>query len=98
MKASDLTEDEQKNVLAALEFLRIRFGKMKMLAKALHFKLNSLRGVLSRHDSVSASMMMRVARLAGVGLDDLLAGKYPVVGMCPHCGCLPPSVKSKTAQ
>jgi hypothetical protein len=24
--------------------------------------------------------------MAGVGIDDLLSGKYPVKGTCPHCG------------
>jgi len=31
-------------------------------------------------------MAFRVARLAQVWIDDLLDGKYPVKGMCPHCG------------
>ncbi len=83
---SDLTPEEQRNVRVALRFLRIRFGKIDLLAKALHFTYESMRGVLLGHDPVSASMMVRVARLAGVGMDDLLAGKYPVKGTCPHCG------------
>jgi hypothetical protein len=35
---------------------------------------------------VSASLAVRVARLVKVGIDDLLAGKYPPPGACPHCG------------
>jgi plasmid maintenance system antidote protein VapI len=87
--ASDLTDDEKAHVKAALEFLRIRFGQTKLLAKALRLQPDSVRKVLSGHDSISAAMVLRVARLAGIGLDDLLAGKYPVKGMCPHCGHLP---------
>lgn len=84
--AADLTDEEQEAVRVALRFLLIRFGKIDLLAKALHFKYDSMRGVLSGHDVVSPVMVLRVARLAQVGIDDLLAGKYPVKGMCPHCG------------
>jgi hypothetical protein len=84
--ASDLTKEEQEAVREALRFLRIRFGQMKLLAKALRLQPNSVIKVLAGDDNVSALMVLRVARLAGVGLDDLLAGRYPIKGMCPHCG------------
>jgi hypothetical protein len=83
---NDLTDEEQEHVRVAIRFLRIRFGKAMLLAKALGFKDSSIRRVLGGHDMVSPTMVMRVARLAQVGMDDLLAGKYPVNGMCPHCG------------
>jgi len=35
---------------------------------------------------VSASTAVRVARFAGVTVDDVLTGKYPPAGTCPHCG------------
>jgi hypothetical protein len=89
--ASDLTADEQKHVVEALKVLRIRAGNTALLAKALRFKMDSLRGVILGRDAVSPLMVLRVARLIGIGLDDLLAGKYPVPGMCPHCGCVPPA-------
>lgn len=41
---------------------------------------------LANRIPISPTMAFRVARMAGVGLDDLLAGRYPVKGMCPHCG------------
>jgi hypothetical protein len=31
-------------------------------------------------------MAVRVARLAGVGVDDVLSGRYPAAGTCPMCG------------
>ena len=88
---SDLTAEEQKNVIEAIKVMRIRLGNTELLAKALRFKMDSLRAVIHGHDAVSALMVLRVARLIGIGLDDLLAGKYPVPGMCPHCGCVPPA-------
>jgi ABC-type enterobactin transport system permease subunit len=84
--ASDLTDEEQERVRVALRFLQIRFGMMKLLAKALRLQPSTVIKVLAGDDNVSALMVLRVARLARVGLDDLLAGKYPVKGMCPHCG------------
>ncbi|HEX4335472.1 MAG TPA: hypothetical protein VH062_06130 [Polyangiaceae bacterium] len=80
---SDLTTGEQKNVRAALVFLRARTGGWKPLAKALrvHPLTLSKRGI-----PISASLAVRVARLAAIGIDDVLGGKYPPAGSCPHCG------------
>ena len=94
--ASDLTKEEQERVREALRFLRIRFGQMKLLAKALRLQSNSVVKVLSGDDNVTALMVLRVARLAGVGLDELLAGKYPVKGTCPHCGNAASQLKLNT--
>lgn len=79
---SDLTAAEVVNVKRALAFLRLRCGGVKMLAVALHTSKPSLR-------APSASLVFRVARMAGVGVDDLLTGKYPPAGTCAHCGHSP---------
>jgi hypothetical protein len=84
--ASDLTQEEQEHVRAAMRFLAIRFGTMGLMSKALRFQVDTLRHVMDGKESVSPTMAFRLARLAAVGVDDLLAGKYPVEGMCPHCG------------
>ena len=34
----------------------------------------------------SPTLALRIARLVGVGVDDVLGGKYPPAGVCPHCG------------
>lgn len=39
--------------------------------------------------AVSASMALRVARLAGIPVDDLLAGRFAPEGTCPRCGHTP---------
>jgi hypothetical protein len=85
VNASDLTTAEQTHVRAALRFLRARCGGWAPLAKALRFRERSLAKVGCGRVA-SASMAVRVARLAEVGVDDLLAGKYPPAGTCPHCG------------
>jgi hypothetical protein len=55
------------------------------LAKALHFKDTTLANVANGR-TVTASVAFRVARLAGVAVDDMLAGRFPAPGTCPHCG------------
>ena len=77
---SDLTSKEQANVRTALRFLRARCGGLKPLAKALRYTRQTLRL------PASPTLAFRIARLAGVPIDDVLAGKYPPPGTCPHCG------------
>lgn len=83
----DLTAEEQANVRAALQFLRARCGGWAPLAKVLRFKDTTLSNVASQR-TVTPVVAFRVARLAKVGVDELLAGKFPAPGTCPHCGHL----------
>ncbi|HEY3817055.1 MAG TPA: hypothetical protein VGL81_07790 [Polyangiaceae bacterium] len=83
----DLTPKQQANVLAAVRFLRVRCGGWEPLAKALHFTPVTLR------KPASPAVAFRVAKLACIGVDDLLAGKFPPPGVCPHCG----ATKGETA-
>jgi len=82
---SDLTSEEQTNVRTALKFLRSRCGGWEPLAKALGFKSITLSHVAGGR-TTSASLAFYVARLAGVPVDDVLAGRYPGEGTCPYCG------------
>lgn len=77
---SELTNKEQGNVRTAIAFLRARCGGVKPLAKALRTTKTTLR------QPPSPTTVFRIARLAGVGIDDVLTGKYPPPGTCPHCG------------
>jgi hypothetical protein len=80
MNRSDLTTAEQTNVKTALAFLRARCGGLKPLAKALRFSTKTLR------NPPGPVLVFRLARLAGVSIDDVLTGKFPEAGVCPHCG------------
>lgn len=82
---SDLTCEEQAHVRVALRFLRTRMGGLAGLARALGCKPSRIRHEIW-DEPVSTSMAFRVARLAGVGVDALLAGEYPQPGACPRCG------------
>jgi hypothetical protein len=82
----DLTAPEQANVLVALRHLRVQIGGWKPLADWLGFSRHTMRHVRMAEKAVSPTMAVRVARLAGVGVDEVLTGKYPAAGVCPHCG------------
>lgn len=83
---SDLTAQEQANVRAALRFLRARSGGWMPVAKALHTNQGALAHAVGGVKPVTPRLAFRVARLANVSIDDLLAGKYPPPGSCPQCG------------
>jgi hypothetical protein len=84
--SADLSTEEQEHVRAAMRFLRVRCGGWTQLATALRFKCHTVTDAGLGHGPVSASMAFRVARLAAVTVDDVLAGKYPPAGACAHCG------------
>lgn len=83
---SDLTVDEQKNVRAALRFLRLRCGTWATVAKALHMGESTVGNIVIGRTVVTPTLTFRIARLVKVGVDDLLAGRFPPPGTCPHCG------------
>src|SRR5438128_939839 len=80
-----LTADEQRNVRAALRFLRIRAGGMERLAKCLRTTKRALTH-MAYCRAPSVALALRLARFAGVPVDDVLAGRFPAPGTCPHCG------------
>jgi len=81
-----LTDAEQAHTLVALRYLHGRVGTWRMLAKALGFEPVSLRNVRKGLKAPSIGLAYRVARVAGVAFDDVAAGRWPVLGTCPHCG------------
>lgn len=83
---ADLTPKEQEHVRVALRFLRARVGNWEILAKALRMTAPTLIHVNRERRSASPVLTFRIARLAKVGIDDLLAGKYPAEGACLNCG------------
>lgn len=83
---SDLTAQEQTHVRTALAFLRAKFGTWETLGRMLRFEPATFVHVLAGRKAASPTMAFRVARLAGVGIDDLLAGRFPPPDTCQHCG------------
>jgi DNA-binding XRE family transcriptional regulator len=86
MMAPKLTDEEGQHTMAALHFLRKRFGTWLLLAKALGFEPSTMRNVKKGTKRVSVNMAYRVARLTGAPFDDITSGRWPAPGTCPHCG------------
>jgi DNA-binding XRE family transcriptional regulator len=82
----DLTKQEQQHVRAALRFLRARMGGWSSVSKTLRFNENTLSGMATGHRAPSVILAFRIAKLVKVGVDDVLAGRFPAPGTCPHCG------------
>jgi hypothetical protein len=84
-RSTDLTPEEQANVRRALHVLRRRLGGYVALSAALRTRVKTLQAYGSKGPP-SAAVAIRLARVAGVAVDDVLAGRWPVYGSCPHCG------------
>ena len=80
-----LTEKEQENARAALRFLRATVGSWETVAAALGTSPKIVR-LANNGGIVTPAMAFCVARLADVGVDDILAGKFVPEGTCPQCG------------
>lgn len=80
-----LTPEEQECVRIALRVLRIRYGSYAKMAKAMRVHERNARRWADR-GSVNAGVALAVARLAGVTVDAVLSGEFPVPGGCPFCG------------
>jgi hypothetical protein len=85
-RGPDLTPEEQTNVRAAVAFLAKRRGGWKAMCEAMGLDVSTVRHAYRPSGGVSPGMALRVARAAGVPLEDVLAGRWPKPGMCPHCG------------
>jgi hypothetical protein len=72
--------------MVALRFLRIRVGTWKMLVKALGFEMSTMRNIDKGVNPASVNLAFQVSKLASVPFDDVVAGRYPPAGACPHCG------------
>jgi hypothetical protein len=73
-------------VRTALRFLRLRVGAWKPLAKALRYEWDSIQKVATGLRAVTPALALRVARFAGVSVDELLTGQGLSARTCPHCG------------
>lgn len=82
-RCAGLAEAEQSNTKAAIKFFRVRLGGYAKLAVTLgaprETAVNAPRG------RVGVALKLRGTRVAGVTADDVLSGRRPVNGACPHC-------------
>jgi hypothetical protein len=85
-RGPDLSPEEAARVKAVLRFLAKRHGTWAALAKAMDVKHVTIRHAAEERGGVSAGVALRAARVAGVPLEDVLAGHWPTPTMCPICG------------
>jgi hypothetical protein len=85
----DFSSTEVGHIRAALNFLHLRCGTWETLGRALRFHGYNLSNMANGHRAVTAKIVVRIAKFAGVGLDDVLGGRFPAEGTCPHCGHWP---------
>ena len=83
---NDLTAREQRAVRTALRFLRLRVGARGPLAKALRYEWDSIQKVATGKRTVTPALALRVARFAGIAMDELLADQWLSARVCSHCG------------
>jgi hypothetical protein len=83
---STLTPLEMANAKAAIRFVAVKLGGSAKLAAALEVTRASIDAARLTRGRLSAGLALRVARLAGVPLEDVLSGAWPKPGSCPHCG------------
>jgi hypothetical protein len=86
---TDLTPTEQTHIRAALAFLHRRCGTWAATSALLHFKDTTLGNIACGHKLPTVTLALRIARVAKVGVDDVLTGKFPSPGTCPACGHQP---------
>jgi hypothetical protein len=86
-----LSPPESANVRRALLFLRARHGGAAKLAEALGVGRKALEMMCGKTGRPGAGLALRAARLGGVEVEDVLGGRWPVPGSCPHCGMMPVS-------
>lgn len=85
---SDLDAKEQNHVRTALRYLRRRVGGWIPVADALGYKYDSVEKVARGGRAVTAGMAIRVARILGRSVDDLLARRF-LARACSRCGHTP---------
>jgi len=84
---SALTAQEETHIRTALRFLHTRCGTWELASKTLGMATSSSVAKMAQgHMAPSPGMAVRIARVVKVPVDDILGGRFPERGACPHCG------------
>jgi hypothetical protein len=81
-----LKDGEVAYVRAALDVLRIRVGSWRRLAEVMHIGRMRVNRVASGSRRPDVAFAVRLARVAGVPVEDITRGRFVRRGMCPMCG------------
>lgn len=77
---------EEERVRRAMRVLHVRYGNWTRVCEALGYHRVTVERVLNIRRTATPAFAMRVARLLGVSLGDVLSGAWPKPGECPMCG------------
>ncbi len=83
---SRLDVKEQEGVRLALRALWLRAGGWAPVAGALCYTLDAVEKVMNGRRGVSLRLAYRVAEVAGLPIEDGVAGRFKPSGRCPLCG------------
>jgi hypothetical protein len=84
--AGHLEGEQEANVIRAIVFLGKRHGGLNQLSRDLGAARTTVTRAVHRLRRISPALALRVARIAGVALSDVLSGAFPGPGECPMCG------------
>ncbi len=77
---------EEERVRRAMRVLHVKFGNWTRVSEALGHHRVTVERVLNLRRTATPAFAMRVARLLGVSLGDVLSGAWPKAGECLMCG------------
>lgn len=83
-----LLPEEEARVRLALEVLRAHYGQWKDVARELKSNKRTLTKLLCFERRITATYALRVARLIGEPLGEILSGAFQGRHECPTCGAV----------
>jgi len=89
-RLDDLDAEQRKNVMAALRAIIAELGDARAVARAIGVNDWTVRRVARGECKPSAGLAVRLAKLAGVSVEDVLSGRLAQERVCPSCGQLIP--------
>jgi len=81
-----LTPEEERCVVLALRVLRTNYRTWTALERALKVDANTLERIGRGKSRAVAGLAIRIARLAGCTVEDVLSGQFTKGLVCPTCG------------
>jgi transcriptional regulator with XRE-family HTH domain len=81
-----LRDGEVTYVRAALDVLQIRCGSLRKLAEVMQIGRMRVTRVASGSRRPDVAFAVRLARVAGVPVEDITQGRFVRSGACPMCG------------
>lgn len=85
-RSTDLTYEEQAHLVAALRVLARMHGSITKMEAAVGVTKGIARKAINGTCRPTAGLAVRVARVVGTSVGELLVGAWPAAGCCRRCG------------